>query len=120
MTVVETLRQAKKGGHVWLLDRMSRSFGDDGQRLVGHGAFFRKRIDADTRTSLVIDGIKYDRQTGTERGKHKVVSNQLYGSIERADFELLVLHRAKIAELTSREENPFRLKRIADILGYTI
>lgn len=120
MKVINKLTLASKGAYLWLLDKADKGFGSDGIRIVGLGVFKVKQVEEETRFSITIDGVKYDRKTGIQRGIDKIVANQVMGDIEKTDLMLIRIHRRQIADAVGTLEDANKLHEIARIIGYEI
>lgn len=118
--IIDHIHQAYNGLYVWVLDTSDKGFASDGTRIAGLGVFRIKQIEKGTRHTITVDGLKYDRLSGYQLGVHAVVANRIFGAIEKQDFELVRLHRNKIADMIRTEESPDKLRAVANAIGFEL
>lgn len=114
---VDRLADATDGSVVWVFDA-NQSVHADG-KYVGRGLWRLRPIGSSTRASFIVDGTKYDRETGSERARGGFSSgNKLFGEIEKIDQQWVSKHRyALIRHL--EYSKPEVLRKVADLIGWS-
>lgn len=114
---IERIGNADVGCMVWVF-YSEDAVHDAAGKYIGRGLWRLKRVESATKQSFIVGGVKFDRNTGAQRGTGGyAASMHLYGDSDKADKVWLGTHRWRIAKAVENADAD-TLRRIALIIGY--
>jgi hypothetical protein len=113
------LCDAKTGDTVWVFDSQQSLY--EGGQYKGRGVWNLSKVTGETRVSLLVHGLKFDRETGDQRATGRYSATyHAYGEDEKRDRQWMGANKHRLVQHIERHVREANvLRRVAELVGYS-